>query len=312
MRQFLMVLWLALLNVISGFAQQPVAGETRDENERVIFGLEAEISKAIESKDLDSLMAFYADGAGLYYEDHPMVGGKDAIRQTWKTIFARPGFSMSTRARQVETAADGDLIFVHGSYTTSLQNSGGGPEKDRGEYGVIYKKQTDGKWKIVADNSNLELGAHAFPKPPDRRIKPPSMIGPLIGMASFLAGIWFLFGMPIVFVVSGWGYVRSRKLSTGFLVSTVMLIVFFATAGLLWAHFSGKFWNMSFGHARTAAVDAANYGHPVEHTAEVLLVNLLIFSTLSSVAAGAITGTVRHFWVKRRHPVELVSPTASG
>ena len=308
MRYFLIVLWVALLGVICSCAKESTTPESRAEDEWVIFGLEAEISKVIESKDLDRLMSFYADDGALYYEDRPMVGGKDAIRQTWKNIFARPGFSMSTWRRRVETAASGELTFAHGRYTTTVTNAGGRVVTDRGEYGVIYKRQTDGKWKIHADNSNLELGAHAFPKTPDRRLKPASMIAPLIGLACFFAGIWFLFGMPIVFVVSGWNFIRSRKLTTGFLVSATLLIVFFATAALLWNHFSTKFWNMSFGHALKAAGDSARYGHPVEHTAEVLLVNLVIFSTLSSVVAGAIAGTVRHFWVKRRHRAELMSP----
>ena len=79
-----------------------------------------------------------------------------------------------------------------------------------------------------------------------------------------------------------------------------MLIVFFAIAALLWRRFATHYWNLSFLTALHAAGDAARYGHPVEHTAEVLLVNLLIFSTLSAVAAGAISGAARHLWVRRR------------
>jgi ketosteroid isomerase-like protein len=295
MRHFQILIYAALLSLISGCSKEQTTPESRAEDERVIFGLEAEASKAIELKDLNHLISLYADDGALYYEDHPMVGGKDAVRQTWKAIFARPGFSMSARPREVEREISGDLGFAHGSYTMKMNDAAGRVIMDRGEYGVVYKRQPDGKWKIIADNGNSELGAHAFPKPPDRRIKPASPIAPLVGLASILAAIWFIFGMPILFATFAWKYFRSRKLSTGFVVSAVMLIAFFAAALLLWSQFAGHYWNLSFGTALRAGFDSERFGHPVEHTAEVLVVNLLIFSTVCSSAAGAVIGIFRHF-----------------
>lgn len=128
----------------------------------------------------------------------------------------------------------------------------------------------------------------------------PSRIAPLIGLACFFSGLWFLFGMPVYVAVFAWKYYRSRKLSTGFLVAVVMLIVFWTTATQLWKHFATHYWNLSFVTALHAAGDAAKYGHPIEHTAEVLLANLLIFSTLLAAAAGAITLAVRHLWIRHR------------
>ena len=292
---------VALLSLVCSCANQS-APDNRPEDERLIRDMETMASEAVAAKDLGHMVSLYADNASLFYADHPMVAGEDAIRETWKAIFANPGFTMSTKPLKVEFSRNGDLAFAHGAYTVTMNGATGRPTTDRGEYAVVYKRQPDGKWKIVADNGNSDLRAHSLPKSPDRRQQPPSPAAPLIGLASLFSSLWFLLGMPIVFAVFAWKYFVSRKLSTGFLVSAVMLIVFLAVAALLWRHFATYYWNLPFLTALDAAVDAAKYGHPIEHTAEVLLANLLIVSTLSSALAGAITGGVRHLWSRHRRP----------
>lgn len=304
MRNVRILLCAALLSFIPGYAKEKTALESRAVDERAIFALEAEASRAIEAKNLDRLISLYADDGALYYEDHPMVKGKVAVRQTWEAALSKPGFSMSTRPQKVELENSGNLGFAHGRYTVKTSDA-----TATGEYGVVYKKQADGTWKIIADNSNLEVGPHAFPKSPDRRITPASPIAPLLGLAAILITIWFLLGMPVVFVVSLSRYILSRRMSTTFLVSAVMLFVFFAAALILWIQFAGQYWNLSFGTALRAGFDSERFGHPVEHTAEVLVLNLVIFSTFCSLLAGAVTGTFRHFRIKRRQTAELLAET---
>lgn len=123
-------------------------------------------------------------------------------------------------------------------------------------------------------------------------------MAPLIGMACLISGLWFLIGMPVVVAIYGNEYRRSRKLPTGLLVTAVTLIAFYVTAILLWKEFALHYWHKSFLTALDASVNAEKYGHPVEHTAEVLLVWLLIVSTLSALAAGALTGILRHVWFR--------------
>lgn len=122
----------------------------------------------------------------------------------------------------------------------------------------------------------------------------------LIGMACLLSGLWFLIGMPVVVAIYAYQCGRNRRLTTGLLVAAVMLMVFYVSATLLWREFAAHYWHQSFLTALDASGNAAKYGHPVEHTAEVLLVWLLIVSTLSAVAAGAVTGVVRHVWIRHR------------
>jgi uncharacterized protein (TIGR02246 family) len=290
---------VVLLSSIFGFANQSIP-DNRAEDERMLREMEIEASRALVAKDLDHLISLYADDASIFYADNRAVTGKAAIRETWRTILVKPGFAMSTEPLKVQVSDSGDLAFIHGAYTMTMDDAMGKSISDKGEYVVVYKKQPDGKWKVFADSGNSDFRVHSLPKSPDRRQQPASSIGPLVGLACFFSGIWFLFGMPVVVAVLVWKCWRNRKFSAGLLVAVVMVIVFFGSATLLWRHFATHLWNFSFMTALHAAGDAATYGHPIEHTAEVLLANLLIFSTLSAAAAGAITGALQRLWIRHR------------
>jgi ketosteroid isomerase-like protein len=63
----------------------------------------------------------------------------------------------------VEVARSGELAWVQETYEFSLQDPEGRLQEDRGKAVLIWKKQTDGGWKAIADifNSDLPLSAPA-------------------------------------------------------------------------------------------------------------------------------------------------------
>jgi hypothetical protein len=117
--------------------------------------------------------------------------------------------------------------------------------------------------------------------------------------ACFLGGLYFLFGMPVIIAVLARAYCKSRKLTLNLLVAVVMLFAFYISATLTWFLITTE-WNLSFLTTLKAAGDAKEYGHPIEHAAQGLLASLLTMSTLSAVAAGAVTAAVRHLCVRHR------------
>ena len=62
-----------------------------------------------------------------------------------------------------EAAQSGDLAYVVGTYQITPNNDKGKPMEDRGKLVEVWKKQTDGKWKVVADIFNTDLPAPAPP-----------------------------------------------------------------------------------------------------------------------------------------------------
>jgi hypothetical protein len=124
-------------------------------------------------------------------------------------------------------------------------------------------------------------------------------MAPLLGLLTILCGLWFLLGMPTVVTAFGCEYRRSRKMNTGFVVSVVMLVVFYMSAALIWRLGSAD-WRLSFTTTLEASVNAEKYGHAIEHTAETMIVWLLMFSTIAALIAGATTAVV-HAAIRRRN-----------
>jgi ketosteroid isomerase-like protein len=72
---------------------QREAQDTRAIDEQAIRAADAEWLKALQTKDLDHAMSFYADNASLFPVSEPIATGKEAIRAAWAHFLASPGFT---------------------------------------------------------------------------------------------------------------------------------------------------------------------------------------------------------------------------
>ena len=110
------------------------------------------------SRDLDKIMAHYADDAVLMVPGGPSANGKSAIREGIKAMAADPATSLKFTAAKVEIAKSGDVAWTQGTYTLTLTD----PQtkqviNDHGSYVTTYRKQPDGSWKAVADIATSEV-----------------------------------------------------------------------------------------------------------------------------------------------------------
>ena len=141
---------VALLGFMWGCATPPPP-DTRAADEQVIRENEAEALKAATAKDLERFVSFYADDASVFMPGARMVTGKDALRKAWGERFAAPGFSMNFQPTKVEVSRSSDLAYCYGTYGMTVNDPKGKPITTKGYYVVVYKKQPDGKWKLVVD-----------------------------------------------------------------------------------------------------------------------------------------------------------------
>jgi uncharacterized protein (TIGR02246 family) len=147
---------VALLSFMWGCATPPPL-DTRAADERAIREIETEAAKAAAAKDVERYVSFYADDAALFFPNAPLVTGKDAIRKTTEALFATPGFSLSFKTTKVEVSRSGDLAYSYGTNTVTMNDPKGKPLTDKGKYVAVYRKESDGKWKVVADIGNSDL-----------------------------------------------------------------------------------------------------------------------------------------------------------
>jgi ketosteroid isomerase-like protein len=131
--------------------------------EQGLRDLDAQWSAAAGSKDLEKTISFYSEGAIVLPTNAPAATTKGAIRNTWKDLLASPGLAISWKTTKVEVAKSGDIAYTTGTYELTMSDTSGKPVPDHSKYVEVWKRQADGKWKVVADiwNSDLPLSGSA-------------------------------------------------------------------------------------------------------------------------------------------------------
>ena len=167
MVRFSALLCLSLLLAGCSQLSMPTASN-REAEERAIRDLDAEWTKAAAAKNLDQVIDFYADDASMFVPNEPIAMGKPAIRVEWTKLTTNPGYALTFSPSRVDVAKAGDMAYEFGVYSLMLNGPDGKPMNDRGKYVVVWKKQTDGKWKVVADiiNTDLPMTLPAAPSAP--------------------------------------------------------------------------------------------------------------------------------------------------
>jgi uncharacterized protein (TIGR02246 family) len=126
--------------------------------EAKIRELEETHMKNFASKDMDKIMAFYADDATFITTGGPALKGKDAIRKGLAGMVADPNLNLQFKADRVDVGKSGDVAFTQGSYQLTVSDAKTKkPLNDKGSYVTTYRKQADGSWKAVSDVAVSEL-----------------------------------------------------------------------------------------------------------------------------------------------------------
>lgn len=151
------ILVFALGLVGFGVACQPQAPpDTRAADEQAIRNMSQEWLKAAQAKDVEGMVAAFADDASALPPNAPIATGKEAIRKVWSEMVENPGFSVSTQVNKVEVSRASDLAYSHGTYELTLSDPQGKPVTDRGKWVAVWEKQPDGSWKCIADIWNSD------------------------------------------------------------------------------------------------------------------------------------------------------------
>jgi len=158
---------LALLLLTSGCGPS-TPPDTRAADEKAIRDADADWAKAAASRDLDATLSYYSDDASLLPPNAPIATGNHAIRAVWAPLLVADT-SVSWKPTKVEVARSGDLAYLLGVYQITTKGPQGKPDTDNGKLVEVWKKQADGKWKVVADifNSDLPLS-----KPTEKKSHP--------------------------------------------------------------------------------------------------------------------------------------------
>jgi ketosteroid isomerase-like protein/quercetin dioxygenase-like cupin family protein len=115
---------------------------------------------AAAAADPDKFASFYAPGASFYAAGMPVVKGQPAIREVLKQLAATPGFDLKVTTSNTEVGAAGDVGYTTGMYTLA---TAAGVEK--GKSVTVWRKQSDGNWRVVEDIFNADTAPSPVPGP---------------------------------------------------------------------------------------------------------------------------------------------------
>ncbi|MHA2058715.1 MAG: YybH family protein [Candidatus Thorarchaeota archaeon] len=109
--------------------------------------------------DFDLWMSLWADDAIQMPPNTPSRKGKEQIREASKSSFENMNLDITIESVE-ELEVHGDLGFAMGEYSMRVTPKAGGETIDAmpdGKVLTIFRKQSDGSWKIAYDcfNSNV-------------------------------------------------------------------------------------------------------------------------------------------------------------
>jgi ketosteroid isomerase-like protein len=130
--------------------ERPESDSGRTSRDASAHGAHEAYVAAINSNDLEALLAVLTDDVVYLSAHEPVMVGKAAVRpwvdtyfKTYKTHWDKP---------VQEFIVSGDWAFERYSYTSTDTPVGGGdPITDTGWGLVIYHHDADGKWRVARD-----------------------------------------------------------------------------------------------------------------------------------------------------------------
>jgi ketosteroid isomerase-like protein len=104
--------------------------------------------QALRTKQLDSILKFYAPDAVFLQPNGERITGPAALRTLFQNIMATFNSDLTLHSQTLETS--GDLAYDSGDFQESLTAiSTGAKIFSKGSYIIIFRRQPDHNWQII-------------------------------------------------------------------------------------------------------------------------------------------------------------------
>lgn len=147
--------WILLI-ALAGFAA--ACARTVDvEKEREAL-LAADRAWSDSTTDAEKFHSFVGADASVYPPEMSLVSGPESIRDFFAQISSAPGFALKWTPDKAVVGASGDVGYTTGSYEMTAEDT-----TEHGKYVTVWKKQSDGSWKVAEDIFNANEAAKPAP-----------------------------------------------------------------------------------------------------------------------------------------------------
>jgi len=151
---------LCCLVALTLLACRPAAPDLEVER-RAILAADSAWVAAAGRRDLELTLSYWTDDATILPPDMPAIKGKAAIREYVTAAFAMPGFSISWKSDELSLAGSGELAYQLATNQVTVPDSTGALHTTTGKAVVVWRKESDGAWRVVVDIWNGSGGGQA-------------------------------------------------------------------------------------------------------------------------------------------------------
>ena len=138
---------LAFIFCLSGLTGAMAGSSNSSEASRVAEVRDSWLA-AFKSKDVGAAVGFYASDAAFLQPRGDRIGGIEAIRELYQKVVSTFDTDLVLRSRNLEASAN--LAYDSGEYEETLTNRATGQKQHfRGQYVMIFRLTSDGRWKII-------------------------------------------------------------------------------------------------------------------------------------------------------------------
>ena len=149
--------WILGLILISAAACAQSVNVEQERN--ALLALDREWSQT--TKDMNKFLSYYAPDATAHPQGMAAATGSAAIMDAWMKMSAAPGFAIQWTPVRADVSTAGDIGYTVGTYEASMNGA-----TEKGKYVAVWKKQSDGTWKVKEDIFN----ADAAGGPPSKEV----------------------------------------------------------------------------------------------------------------------------------------------
>lgn len=110
-----------------------------------------QLDEAFNRGDLEAILDFYEEGASVVLEPGRIAAGKDELRRAYEWILSNvKGVAKQEKTHVIEA---GDIALFTSKWSYKGRAADGTTLARESYASVVLRKQPDGNWRIVVDNS---------------------------------------------------------------------------------------------------------------------------------------------------------------
>jgi uncharacterized protein (TIGR02246 family) len=125
------------------------------DDEALIRNLDADWSHALETKNLDKVMSFYADEAVFLAPGGAVIKDRVQLKQHVANLMSLPGYALNFSPTTIRVSKSRDMAYDISIFHLTFSDERGNKTTREGKALTIWAKRA-GQWKVTVEAPNYD------------------------------------------------------------------------------------------------------------------------------------------------------------